>query len=81
MGLPTVAFNTAVSREILGDLGVYAPSGDWTALALEIEALIRDPSAAAERGRTLRAHAVAEHNWEASVEPLLDVYGRLLGAG
>ncbi|MGD8465418.1 MAG: glycosyltransferase family 4 protein, partial [Anaerolineae bacterium] len=26
--LPTVAFDTPVSREILGDLGVYAPRGD-----------------------------------------------------
>jgi len=81
MGLPTVAFDTAVSREILGDLGVYAPRGDWTALALEIEGLIRDPAAAAERGLALRAQAVAEHSWESSVESLLDVYSRLLGAG
>ena len=31
--LPTVAFDTPSSREILGDLGVYAPRGDVAALA------------------------------------------------
>ena len=78
LGLPTVAFDTPVNREILGDLGVYAPYGDWTALALEIEGVISDPLAADQRGHTLRARAVAEHNWESSVEQLLDVYARLL---
>ncbi len=80
MGLPTVAFDTPVNREILGDLGVYAPYGDWTALATELEEVLRDPRAAAERGRALRAKAVAEHNWENSVEPLLEVYRQLLRA-
>jgi glycosyltransferase involved in cell wall biosynthesis len=79
MGLPTVTFDTAVSREILGGLGVYAPQGDWTALATEIEELIRDSSAAMERGRGLRAHAVTQHNWETAIKPLLEVYGHLLG--
>lgn len=78
MGLPTVAFDTPVNREILGDLGVYAPYGDWTALATELEGVLRDPTAGEERGRALRAKAVADHNWEDSVEPLLDVYRRVL---
>jgi glycosyltransferase involved in cell wall biosynthesis len=78
MGLPTVAFDTAVSREILGDLGIYAPAGDWTALATELEQTLRDPRAAHERGRALRARAVAHHSWKGSVETLLDVYAQLL---
>jgi glycosyltransferase involved in cell wall biosynthesis len=78
MGLPTVAFDTPVNREILGDLGVYAPYGDWTALASELEGVLRDPRAAEERGRALRASAVADHNWADSVESLVDVYRRLL---
>ena len=80
MGLPTVAFDTPVNREILGDLGVYAPIGDWTALATELEGVLRDPAAGRERGHALRAKAVAEHNWEESVESLLDVYRRVLRA-
>src|SRR5439155_27092627 len=79
MGLPTVAFDTPVNREILGDLGVYAPYGDWTALATEIAGVLNDPVGAGERGSALRAKAVAEHNWETSAERLIDVYGRLTG--
>ena len=30
VGLPTVTFDTPVSRELLGDLGLYAPWGTWT---------------------------------------------------
>lgn len=78
MGLPTVAFDTAVSREILGDLGIYAPAGDWSALAIEIEGALRDPASSAQRGRALRGKAVADHTWEQSVEPLLDTYARVL---
>jgi glycosyltransferase involved in cell wall biosynthesis len=80
MGLPTIAFDTPVNREILGDLGVYAPYGDWTALATELEGVIGDQAAGEERRRALRARAVAEHNWEDSVEALLDVYRGVLGA-
>jgi glycosyltransferase involved in cell wall biosynthesis len=49
MGLPTVAFDTSVSREILGDLGIYAPAGDWTALATELERTLRDADGAVIR--------------------------------
>jgi len=79
MGLPTVAFDTPVNREILNDLGVYAPFGDWSALATEIEGVLNDPAAARERGRALRAKAVSEHNWETSAERLIQVYRRLAG--
>ena len=78
MGLPTVAFDTSVSREILGELGVYAPPGDWSALAVELERTLRDPRGAHDRGVALRARAVADHNWDGSVGILLDVYARLL---
>ena len=78
MGLPTVAFDTPVNREILGDLGVYAPYGDWTALAAELGGVLKDPAAAEQRGRALRAKAVAEHNWETSADQLLEVYDRVM---
>jgi glycosyltransferase involved in cell wall biosynthesis len=79
MGLPTVAFDTPVSREILGDLGMYAPQGDWSALAIEIEAAVRQPRATEQRGRALRERAINEHSWSQAVEPLLEVYRRLSG--
>jgi len=79
MGLPTVAFDTSVSREILGDLGIYAPCGDWSALAARLIATLQNPRDAEERGKALRCKAVAEHSWRQAVEPLLEVYSRLLG--
>jgi glycosyltransferase involved in cell wall biosynthesis len=78
MGLPVVTFDSIVSREILGDLGVYAPAGDWTALAIEMEQVLSDLPAARERGRHLRARAVSEHGWSASISVLLDVYRQAL---
>jgi glycosyltransferase involved in cell wall biosynthesis len=79
MGLPVVAFDSPVSREILGDLGIYAPGGYWTALSIEIELALADLPAARDRGRALRARAVAKHSWDDTIELMLGVYRRVLG--
>jgi glycosyltransferase involved in cell wall biosynthesis len=79
MGLPVVAYDSPVNREMLGALGIYAPRGDWSALAIELEQALVDLPATRERGRALRAKAIAEHGWEASARLLLEVYGRALG--
>jgi glycosyltransferase involved in cell wall biosynthesis len=79
-GLPIVVFDTPVNREILGDLGVYAPLGDAGALGAEILALLDDPEERIARGRALRARATAEHSWERAGERLVDLYRELLAA-
>lgn len=79
-GLPIVVFDTPVNREILGDLGVYAPLGDAGALGAEILALLDDPEERTARGRALRARATAEHSWERAGERLVDLYRELLAA-
>ncbi len=43
-GLPVVAFDTPVTREILGEAGVLVPSGDAAAFAREAIALAADPA-------------------------------------
>ncbi len=78
MGLPVVVFDSVVSREILGDLGIYAPRGDWSALAVEIAQALADLPTAQERGRALRAKAESEHSWESSISLLMGVYERAL---
>ena len=46
MGLPTVAFDTPVSREYLGDVGIYATAGRSRVLAEALlDALVREPMA------------------------------------
>jgi glycosyltransferase involved in cell wall biosynthesis len=78
MGLPTVTYDNRVSRDILGDLGIYAPAGDWSALAIELKGALQDPKAAHSRGKALRRKAMADHQWAKSIQPLLGVYTQLL---
>ena len=79
MGLPTVTFDTPVSREILADLGVYARTGDHVALAAELEALLFDEAAARVLGEQLRARAVAVYSWQKGGELIQKIYERVLG--
>lgn len=73
LGLPTVAFDTPVSREFLGALGHYAPLGDAGALSEALAAALDDPQADA-RGRALRARVEEHFSWAALARRLLAVY-------
>jgi glycosyltransferase involved in cell wall biosynthesis len=74
MGLPTVAFDTPVSREYLGDEGIYATPGDAVALA---QALLNalDDASGAHRGRKLRRTALESFSWEHAAQTILRAYG------
>jgi glycosyltransferase involved in cell wall biosynthesis len=78
MGLPTVAFDTQVSREYLGAWGVYARTGDYVSLAEAIGSLLEDRSQAAALGQKLRQRAVREYSWPVLLQNLRDIYSRLL---
>jgi glycosyltransferase involved in cell wall biosynthesis len=75
MGLPTVAFDTPVSREYLQDEGVYATPGDPASLA---DALLRALSESAEnrrlKGERLRQMAHAGFSWDHVAERILQAY-------
>jgi glycosyltransferase involved in cell wall biosynthesis len=73
-GLPTVAYDGPVSREILGDAGIRVPLGDTAALARACAALLADPREGKLRGQALRERAVSEFGWPALGRRLLDVY-------
>lgn len=77
MGLPTVVFDTPVSREILGDLGIYAPLGDHHALARELEAVLYHESAGRALGEQLRARAVSIFSWIRGGKLIQEVYESL----
>jgi glycosyltransferase involved in cell wall biosynthesis len=79
MALPTAAFATHVSREVLGEYGVYAQVGDPVSLAEAMESLLADEDRAAELGRRLRERAVREYSWERAGEQILDIYDRVCG--
>jgi glycosyltransferase involved in cell wall biosynthesis len=73
-GLATVAFDTPVAREILGDLGVYARRGDSQSLADRIGELLADAPRRARLGEALREQVVARQSWDATVQQIVKVY-------
>lgn len=77
MGLPVVAFDIPVMREYLGDLGVYAPLGDASAFANQIEALLNDPARARQIGSALRERAREVFAWERAGREMEGVYNAL----
>lgn len=74
MGLPTVVFDNPVNREILGNLGIYAPSGDTESLAQALVAILQDGSRAHQLGAQGRAKATADYSWLAVGKRLKHIY-------
>jgi glycosyltransferase involved in cell wall biosynthesis len=74
MSLPTVAFPTPVSREYLGDLGIYAHEVSAAALADALLILLRDPAGADERGGRLREKVVNGYSWEQGGKLIQEIY-------
>ncbi|HIE37853.1 MAG TPA: glycosyltransferase family 1 protein [Anaerolineales bacterium] len=81
MELPTVAFDTPVSREYLGSLGVYAkPAGDPAALADGIQALVEQPDLRLALGKGLRRRAARHFSWDRAGRQLVNIYRELVGS-
>lgn len=74
MGLPIAVFETPVSREYLGELGIYATRGDPDSLAEAI--LCGLTEAETDRRRTLlRQRALEVYSWDRASETIIDAYG------
>jgi glycosyltransferase involved in cell wall biosynthesis len=74
---PVVAYDSAVHREYLGDLGVYAPSGDVVAFAEAIAALLHQPERRLKLGQQLRQRALQTYNWQKAGEQIETLYKQL----
>jgi len=74
MGLPVVAFDTPVSREYLGEQGVYVPVGDTLALAQALGAFLDDPRRGMALGQQLRERATHYYQWLEAGERIMQVY-------
>jgi glycosyltransferase involved in cell wall biosynthesis len=73
MGLPTVAFDMPVSREYLGDLGIYAEPADPLSLAQALhEGLFNDEHNST--GRSLRQLAKERFSWDRAADTILQAY-------
>jgi glycosyltransferase involved in cell wall biosynthesis len=80
MGLPVVAFDTPVNRELLGDLGIYARFGDVEDLADKLFVALEKPGLAAHTGAAVREHAVAHLSWDAGARQIERIYAQVLAA-
>ena len=79
MALPTVAFDTPVSREYLGDWGLYASERTASALATVLGQSLAMPLAQRTRlGRRLRERAQTLFSWERVGEQIVAVYQALV---
>ncbi len=78
MGLPTVAFDVPVSREFLGEFGVYAEPGDAASLARALQSLLSDPQGAQAKGQALRKRAVENFSWANAGVKLMGIYQSLI---
>lgn len=74
MGLPTVVFDSPINREILGDAGVYAKSGDIGSLARALTALLKDVTWARQMGERARQKATTDYSWVRVGRRLGDIY-------
>jgi glycosyltransferase involved in cell wall biosynthesis len=75
MGLPTVVFETPVSREYLGDEGIYAVPGDPVSLAQALlRGLSENTDARRRRGEKLRQKALESYSWDRATQIILHAY-------
>lgn len=74
MGLPTVAFDTPVSREYLGPLGVYAERGNSRDLAARLCEVLDNPGTYGEVGKQLRQQAITNLSWDGAIDHIEAVY-------
>ena len=81
MGLPTVAFDTPVSREYLGEDGVYAKLGDYVSLAEATASTLDHGKRAASLGMELRGRAVKLYSSSVLEQQLKRVYSAVLADG
>jgi glycosyltransferase involved in cell wall biosynthesis len=76
MALPTVAFDTEVSREYLGPWGIYARAGDIADLTRAI--LVGLNSESRPLGYRLRNQALKHYTWEKAGQLIVDLYDSCL---
>jgi glycosyltransferase involved in cell wall biosynthesis len=78
MGLPIVTFDSSVSREYLGDLGIYAAMGSVDDLAAKLLLALEQREWAARLGVLGREHTVLELSWERAAQQIEAIYAGAL---
>jgi glycosyltransferase involved in cell wall biosynthesis len=78
MGLPIVTFDTPVSREYLGDLGIYAQFGDADDLATKLRLALERPEWARRLGQLGRDLAVRTLSSDRAGPEIEQIYAHAL---
>jgi glycosyltransferase involved in cell wall biosynthesis len=79
VGLPTVAFDTVVNRDILGRAGIYARMADEQDLARRLVESLDNRPEGHSRGRTLRERAVKKFSSTDAGRQILEIYRHVAG--
>jgi glycosyltransferase involved in cell wall biosynthesis len=74
MGLPVVAFDTPISHEYLGNLGVYAKTGDSRGLAEKLREVVENPQRYKDVGKLLRRQCEETLSWDAAIDHIEAAY-------
>jgi glycosyltransferase involved in cell wall biosynthesis len=77
-GLPTVAFDSNINREILGDTGIYVAHGNTSALADAIVTSLYDSEGMMLLSQRVRDRAINVHSWNTRSRQLELLYRALL---
>jgi len=76
MALPVVAFDTPVSREYLGGLGVYAQRGSSRSLAQKIREVLDNQDKHRQIGTLLRQQCISHLSWDEAIDSIEAIYER-----
>ena len=74
---PIVAYDSAVHREYLADLGVYVPLGDVEGFATAVITLSHQHQRRHELGQKLRQRAIQEYSWQRAGRHIVNLYAAL----
>ncbi|WP_235566675.1 glycosyltransferase family 4 protein [Microbacterium sp. Root61] len=77
--LPAVAYDLVETKVSGADTVLYAPSGDISAFADQVERLIDDPALRVALGQAARQRAVDVMDWRPQAEAYVGVYDDLTG--
>jgi glycosyltransferase involved in cell wall biosynthesis len=77
-GLPVVAFDTPVNREVLGETGIYAHYGDAHSLSEKIAILLSDSKSRVHLSKQVRIKALRDHSWLTRGKILSEIYRLML---
>lgn len=80
-GLPVVAADTPVNREVCGDAALYFQPLSVDSLVACLRRLDHDPALRAEMTARGRARVVGSFTWDAHVDRLIDIFRDVAGKG